>query len=82
LVLTLLSGLVYLGFGNLLGIVPLAAYLAGVAGLAVVSGGLSLKSRVALVIALPTIHLSWGAGFIFGLLRGASKTIDRSRVTK
>jgi hypothetical protein len=33
-------------------------------------------------VALPTIHLSWGAGFIYGLLRGASKTIDRSRVTK
>ena len=82
LVVTLLAGLVYLAFGNLLGIVPLAGYLAAVAGLAVVSGGLSLKSRVALMIALPTIHLSWGAGFIFGLLRGASKTIDRSRVTK
>ena len=82
LVLTLLAGFAYLAFGNLLGIVPLAGYLAAVAGLAVISGGLSLKSRVALVIALPTIHLSWGAGFIFGLLRGASKTIDRSRVTK
>ena len=82
LVLGLLAGLLFLAAGNVLGIVPLAAYLAAVAGLAVISGGLSMKSRVALVVALPTIHLSWGAGFIYGLLRGASKTIDRSRVTK
>lgn len=82
LVLGLLAGLLFLAGGNVLGIVPLAAYLAAVAGLAVISGGLSMKSRVALVVALPTIHFSWGAGFIYGLLRGASKTIDRSRVTK
>ncbi len=82
LVLTALAGLVALIFGNLLGILPVAVYLAAVLGLSVSSSGLSLKSRVALMIALPTIHLSWGAGFLFGLLRGASKTIDRSRVAK
>ncbi len=80
LVLGLVSGLVALAAGNVLGVVPLAGYLAAVAALAVTSGGLSLKSRVALMVALPTIHLSWGAGFIFGFLRGATKTIDRSRV--
>lgn len=82
LVLVLFAGLISLAFGNLLGILPLATYLAGVAALAVTSGRLSLKSRVALMVALPTIHVSWGAGFFYGLLRGASKTIDRSRVAK
>ena len=52
------------------------------AGLAATAGGLSLKSRIALLIVLPTIHFSWGWGFWVGLLKGASGTIDRSRVTK
>ena len=82
LVLAIALGLVALAGGWLLGIVPLALYSAAVFGLAVLAGGLSLKARVALMIALPTIHLSWGAGFIVGFLRGAQKTIDRSRVTK
>ena len=82
LVLSLVAGLVTLATGNVLGIVPIAGYLAAVAALAVISGGLTLKSRVALLVALPTIHVSWGAGFVYGLILGASKTIDRSRVGK
>ena len=82
LVLAIALGLVGLAFGSLIGILPLAAYAAGVFGLAVLAGGLSIKARIALMIALPTIHLSWGAGFIFGFIRGAQKTIDRSRVSK
>jgi succinoglycan biosynthesis protein ExoA len=31
--------------------------------------------------ALVTMHVTWGAGFVFGLFGGARRTIDRSRVT-
>ncbi len=80
LVLAILIGLIVLAAGWLPGVMPFAAYLAGVAALAVTAKGLSVKARVALMIALPTIHISWGAGFWLGLIRGAKKTIDRSRV--
>ena len=82
LVLAIALGLAALASGWLLGILPLALYSAAVFGLAALAGGLSIKARVALMIALPTIHISWGAGFILGFLRGAQKTIDRSRVSK
>ena len=80
--LAIALGLAALAAGWLLGILPLALYSAAVFGLAALAGGLSIKARVALMIALPTIHISWGAGFIVGFLRGAQKTIDRSRVSK
>ena len=74
-------GLVFLAFGHVLGLVPLAGYLLGVAGLAVTAPRLSLKSRVGVLVALPTMHLSWGYGFWVGLVRGANMaTVDRSRV--
>ena len=82
LVLAIALGLAALAGGWWLGILPLACYSAGVVGLAVLAGGLSIKARVALMIALPTIHISWGTGFIVGFLRSAQKTIDRSRVAK
>ena len=74
-------GLVVLAFGHVLGLVPLAGYLLGVAALAVTAPRLSLKSRVGVLVALPTMHLSWGYGFWVGLIRGANMaTVDRSRV--
>jgi glycosyltransferase involved in cell wall biosynthesis len=74
---------VSLALGNVLAILgftpgwaPLISYLA-----AIVAVGLMAKlAPVPLVLA--TMHLSWGFGFIIGILRGASGTIDRSRVTK
>jgi hypothetical protein len=74
---------VSLALGNVLAILgftpgwaPLISYLA-----AIVAVGLMAKlAPVPLVLA--TMHLSWGFGFIVGILRGASGTIDRSRVTK
>ena len=75
------AGLAVAAFGLVLGILPLAGYLAAVAALAVTAANLSLKARVALLVVLPSIHFSWGAGFWFGFLRGAAKTIDRSRVS-
>ncbi|MGB3910621.1 MAG: glycosyltransferase family 2 protein [Pseudolysinimonas sp.] len=61
--------LVYLG--------PLA-YL----GLLVVAGVTtpgSFADRVRLAVVLATMHLSWGAGFLVGALRGARDVVDRSR---
>ena len=75
------AGLAVAAFGQVLGILPLAGYLAAVAALAVTAANLSLKARVALLVVLPSIHFSWGASFWFGLLRGAAKTVDRSRVS-
>jgi succinoglycan biosynthesis protein ExoA len=80
LVLGLALGLVLLAFGNILGILPWAAYSAAILALAVTASGLSAKSRVALMIALPTMHLSWGIGFIKGAIVGAGTTIDKGRL--
>lgn len=81
MVLTVAAGLVAAAFELVLGILPLAGYLAAVAALAVTAANLSIKARVALLVVLPSIHFSWGAGFWFGFLRGAAKTVDRSRVS-
>lgn len=78
---TIAVGLGFLVFGHVLGLVPLAAYLLGVTFLAVTAPRLSLKARVGILVALPTMHFSWGWGFWVGLVRGASMaTVDRSRV--
>ncbi|MCU1423787.1 MAG: glycosyl transferase family 2, partial [Microbacteriaceae bacterium] len=41
--------------------------------------GANRLDRWFFVVVLPTMHLSWGAGFIVGLLRGARGTVDTSR---
>jgi hypothetical protein len=74
--------LALLAFGNILGILPWAAYSAAILALAVSANGLSMKSRVALMIALPTMHLSWGVGFIKGAIVGAGTTIDQGRLSR
>jgi succinoglycan biosynthesis protein ExoA len=61
--------LVYLG--------PLA-YLGLLVVAAVTTPG-SLADRVRLAVVLATMHLSWGAGFLVGALRGARDVVDRSR---
>lgn len=81
LVLGLLAGLILLAFGQNIGILPAAAYLLGITMVAVLAAGLSRKSRVALVAALAAMHLSWGWGFLRGFVRGATGTVDKSRVT-
>jgi glycosyltransferase involved in cell wall biosynthesis len=78
---SMVAGLVVLAFGHVLGLLPLACYLFGVASLAITAPQLSLKARVGVLVALPTMHLSWGYGFWVGLIRGANmRTVDRSRV--
>ena len=37
------------------------------------------RDKLLFVLVLPTMHLSWGAGFILGLVRGARDTVDTSR---
>ena len=41
------------------------------------SGSLADRARLALVIA--TMHLSWGLGFLMGVIRGAKDAVDTSR---
>jgi succinoglycan biosynthesis protein ExoA len=42
-------------------------------------GGPRFADRWRFLLVLPTMHLSWGFGFILGLLRGARNTVDTSR---
>jgi hypothetical protein len=72
--------LVLLAGGHWFGILPAALYLLGVAFLASSAAGLSLKSRVALLIALPTMHCAWGLGFWRGYFFSALGIVDKSRV--
>ena len=37
------------------------------------------RDRWLFTLVLPTMHLSWGSGFIVGLVRGARDTVDTSR---
>jgi glycosyltransferase involved in cell wall biosynthesis len=75
-------GLFLLAGGHWYGILPAAVYLMGVAFLASTAAGLSLKSRVALLIALPTMHFAWGLGFWRGYFFTALGIVDKSRVDK
>ena len=65
------ASLVYVGSG---------AYVLLVLGLAFIADrGSSLLDRWFFVVVLPTMHLSWGVGFIIGLVRGARDSVDTSR---
>jgi glycosyltransferase involved in cell wall biosynthesis len=75
-------GFYWLAAGQWFGILPAAVYLMGVAFLASTASGLSLKSRVALLIALPTMHFAWGIGFWRGYFFTAFGIVDKSRVDK
>ena len=39
----------------------------------------SLADRLRFVAVVATIHLSWGAGFLVGVVRGARDAVDTSR---
>jgi hypothetical protein len=60
---------------------PVIAY----AGLVVVvalgpGGGKGWRDKLWTAAVLPTMHLSWGWGFVVGVLRGAHDTVDTSRL--
>jgi succinoglycan biosynthesis protein ExoA len=43
------------------------------------AGGPGWSDRWRFFLVLPTMHLSWGVGFIVGVVRGARDTVDTSR---
>ena len=57
---------------SLIFVFPLWIYLAAVCVVALSAKGLDFKAKLWLVAVLPTMHLSWGAGFWLGLVRGAN----------
>lgn len=56
------------------------AYALGVLFASVRLPSLRGRERALGLGALVTMHLTWGSGFLFGLLGGARRTVDRSRV--
>ncbi|MGF6821610.1 succinoglycan biosynthesis protein ExoA [Microbacterium sp. ZKA21] len=58
---------------------PLAAYAVLVIVMALTPGR-SFRERLWILAVLPTMHLSWGWGFLSGVLRGARGTVDASRL--
>lgn len=72
----LLASIVYL---------PLTAYAVLVIAMALAPGRptdppRSARERIWTLAVLPTMHLSWGLGFLMGVLRGAHDTVDTSRL--
>ena len=74
-----LSGTVSL-IASCLVYVPLALYVLLVVGVALAPGGGGVRQRLWTLLVLPTMHLSWGLGFLGGVLRGAGDTVDASRL--
>jgi succinoglycan biosynthesis protein ExoA len=69
--LSMLALLVHIG---------LAAYILLLIYLGLIyENGKSWRDRWLFILVLPTMHLSWGAGFIRGILRGGRDTVDTSR---
>lgn len=67
----ILSAVVYL---------PVAAYVIVVGIVALAWRGRSIREQLWTAVVLPTMHLSWGLGFLGGVLRGAGDTVDASRL--
>ncbi len=59
---------------------PLLVYVLLVLAVASSPSGGGVRQRLWTVVVLPTMHLSWGLGFIGGVLRGARDTVDASRL--
>ena len=68
MVLGTIAGLVLAAAtGLVIGVIPAALYLGFVALAAVSAKNLDLRSRLNLLVVLPTMHFAWGLGFIVGL---------------
>lgn len=75
----ILSGLV--GLAAALVYLPVAAYVVLILSVALGrNGGSGWRDRMWTAAVLPTMHLSWGAGFLIGILRGAHDAVDTSRL--
>ncbi|SFS07902.1 Glycosyltransferase, catalytic subunit of cellulose synthase and poly-beta-1,6-N-acetylglucosamine synthase [Microbacterium sp. cf046] len=60
---------------------PVIAYAVLIIVVAIGSGGgTGWRDKLWTLAVLPTMHLSWGAGFIIGVVRGAHDTVDTSRL--
>jgi hypothetical protein len=60
---------------------PVLAYVVLIAAWAIgPGGGNGWRDKLWTAAVLPTMHLSWGAGFLAGLARGAHDTVDTSRL--
>ncbi|MDN3494723.1 glycosyltransferase family 2 protein [Planococcus sp. APC 4015] len=60
---------------------PLVAYALLIIAVALGSGGgTGWRDKVWTAAVLPSMHLSWGTGFLLGVLRGADDTVDTSRL--
>ena len=60
---------------------PIVAYAALIAAVAIgPGGGRGWRDKLWSAAVLPTMHLSWGWGFVVGLVRGAHDTVDTSRL--
>lgn len=59
--------------------VPSLSYVAGIVAAAWRAPDAGLRERCWFALVLPTMHLSWGTGFLRGLLTGAASNRDRSR---
>ena len=61
--------------------VPVIAYAVLVVVVALgPGGGKGWRDKLWTAAVLPTMHLSWGWGFVIGVLRGAHDTVDTSRL--
>jgi glycosyltransferase involved in cell wall biosynthesis len=60
---------------------PVTAYVLLIAAWSIgPGGGTGWRDKVWTAAVLPTMHLSWGAGFLAGVARGAHDTVDTSRL--
>jgi len=60
---------------------PAACYLLGIVFAVIrIPDQRGARDRLLTAVALVTMHLSWGAGFLRGLLFGGGRVVDRSRV--
>ena len=60
---------------------PVAAYATLVAVVALGrGGGQGWRDRMWTAAVLPSMHLPWGIGFLWGVVRGARDTVDTSRL--
>ena len=60
---------------------PIVAYVLLVIAMAIgPSGGRGWRDKLWTAAVLPTMHLSWGLGFLIGVTRGARDSVDTSRL--
>jgi len=69
LVFTTFFGLVGSVFGTfgLFGLTPLVTYLAAIGLIGLTAKNLPIQAKLSILIALPTMHFSWGTGFLAGI---------------